>query len=295
VWAAPAWTNTNGRLSVSGLADFNDDGLLDVGGSVSLAPGFELNKGDGTFDNPTYVWAARGDAGAVVIADLNGDRRVDLASTEGQRLPPIVSVVVNAGDARFVTGGSYQLGATDAMTGFPQMASGDLDGDGDIDLVTSYFAYVSVLLNHGDATFTPPVAYPIFGLRSMALGDLDGDGKPDLAGVLSQGVALIHNNGDGTFAAPVILDAATDGPRLRPAGPFRERHDPLCTDRRRHRRQREGRRHRQRRQQGLRHPARRRAVSARTSGLTRADTPRSSRRHARATTLRAPPARPGVR
>ncbi len=66
----------------------------------------------------------------------------------------------------------------------PAVALGDLDGDDDRDLVfvSMNSDYVSVLLNAGDATFAPGIAYRVGGApTSVAIADLDGDGDPDLA------------------------------------------------------------------------------------------------------------------
>jgi len=88
------------------------------------------------------------------------------------------------------------------------VAIGDLDGDGDADLVTSG---VYVLLNNSDGTFADPVLYDVgWDLGSLAIGDLDGDGNPDLAvaNAYSDNISLLLNqcraicegdaNGDGT-------------------------------------------------------------------------------------------------
>jgi hypothetical protein len=61
---------------------------------------------------------------------------------------------------------------------------GDLDGDGDLDMVfANYFSYdASVLLNNGDGTFASQTRYSAgAGPYSVSLGDLDADGKLDMA------------------------------------------------------------------------------------------------------------------
>ncbi|MGD1917169.1 MAG: FG-GAP-like repeat-containing protein, partial [Phycisphaerales bacterium] len=74
----------------------------------------------------------------------------------------------------FVPAVSFAVGVT------PQgVAIGDLDGDGDADVVSSNGSTdtVSVLLNNGGGTFAPGVRYEV-GRRGVrvAIGDLDGDG-----------------------------------------------------------------------------------------------------------------------
>jgi outer membrane protein assembly factor BamB len=82
----------------------------------------------------------------------------------------------------------------------------DLDGDGDIDLMTanSHSDNVSVLLNNGDATFASHSDYPV-GQEpwSIFAADLDGDGDLDVitANMYDNNVSVLLNNGDATFAS----------------------------------------------------------------------------------------------
>ncbi|MBI4585002.1 MAG: VCBS repeat-containing protein [Planctomycetes bacterium] len=62
------------------------------------------------------------------------------------------------------------------------LALGDLDGDGALDLavVNQISDKVSILLGHGDGTFGEAAGYGAGGFSfSVALGDLDGDGALD--------------------------------------------------------------------------------------------------------------------
>jgi hypothetical protein len=93
------------------------------------------------------------------------------------------------------------------------MAIGDLDGDDDLDLVTPIVGAVSVLLNRGDATFEPFVAYSTRRGYPWAvvIADLNGDLIPDLAVANSDGgpdgdLSILKGRGDGTFQDAVVYD-----------------------------------------------------------------------------------------
>src|SRR6476659_8974244 len=95
-------------------------------------------------------------------------------------------------------------------------ALGDLDGDGDVDILVgdSFFGSpgVSVLKNNGDQTFAAPVYYsapPNEVVGEVALSDFDSDGDLDafatIRGDFDQmtKIKVWRNNGNGTFAAPI--------------------------------------------------------------------------------------------
>jgi hypothetical protein len=157
---------------------------------------------------PPQRHAAGANPAAVVIADLDGNGRLDLAAANS-----------GAGSVSvFLNGQGSIHGRRDYETGFVprSLASGDLNGDGKQDLATANFDLdsVSVLLNRGDGTFAAAVDYPAGTFPvSIALGDLNGDGKQDLvtANSGSDTVSVLLNAGDGTYS-PSMAYATAKGP-----------------------------------------------------------------------------------
>ena len=92
------------------------------------------------------------------------------------------------------------------------IAAGDLDGDGDNDIVAAngFDNTISVLLAKGNATFSPPMTYAssMFPM-SVVLGDFDGDGDLDIAAANQNNdkISVFRNDGDGTFLPQVQYGA----------------------------------------------------------------------------------------
>ena len=88
------------------------------------------------------------------------------------------------------------------------LAAGDVDGDGDVDLVVGNVLSqdISLLRNVGDGSFELESRTPAGAqVRSVAIGDVDADGAPDLLVGLQSGTAafaVLPNDGTGTFLAP---------------------------------------------------------------------------------------------
>jgi hypothetical protein len=94
----------------------------------------------------------------------------------------------------------------------PQVVTlGDLDDDGDLDMVTSGWN-MFVYLNNGDGTFVEFAYAEILPLHDVRLGDLDDDGDLDIvASEVSGFVPVLLNDGFGFFTIEGFYDA---GPGL---------------------------------------------------------------------------------
>jgi hypothetical protein len=143
---------------------------------------------------------------SVVIGDLNGDGKPELATANARYETNTVSVLANRGDGSFKAKRDYATGP-----GPLSVAFGDLNGDGKPELATANVSgnSISVFANRGDGSFQSKLEYATgSGPFSVAIGDLNGDGKPDLATANANygragTVSVLLNRGDGSFGAKV--------------------------------------------------------------------------------------------
>src|SRR4029077_7732302 len=105
-------------------------------------------------------------------------------------------------------------------TGQASVAVGDLNGDGEADLVATNGSTLIVLLGKGNGTFQPPLFATTQSTgtyrAALAVGDLNGDGKADVVvvgqDIISVGfVSVMLGKGDGTFQTPRVYSVGTAG------------------------------------------------------------------------------------
>ncbi|MFT7465484.1 MAG: hypothetical protein ACI9EF_003853 [Pseudohongiellaceae bacterium] len=122
--------------------DLHDDGLLDLvfvtstgGGGLALLPGL----GNGVFGT-TQLLSLSSEPIDVAAGDLNGDGVVDLAAVDSRLFAAQVSVLLGLGDGGL---GPVQPFAVVGKT----FVLGDVDGDSDLDIVSSSYSKYSLMLN----------------------------------------------------------------------------------------------------------------------------------------------------
>ena len=179
--------------SAIALGDVNEDCQLDM--VVADADGLKvLSSSLGAPGAFTQTNIASGTIGeSVVIADLNGDGKLDLfEGAQGQNVLNTGYVLLNRGLGAFTAPVRYSpLDASDAsFQGGPTglaVAVVDVNGDGQPDLL-SLASGLGVFLNRGQGAFATPVNFPQMPYPvSLANGDFNGDGLED--------VAVVSNNG----------------------------------------------------------------------------------------------------
>jgi hypothetical protein len=135
-----------------------------------------------------------------VAGDFNGDGKLDLASAEVTGAAA-GEIFLGNGDGTFTKRtGYYRLGGT--------LATADLNGDGELDLVWNANPDVFVRMGKGDGTFQKErrLTFLPAGGGGVAVSDFNGDGVVDVAfadyGQARIGVLI--GNGNGTFKKPVF-------------------------------------------------------------------------------------------
>jgi FG-GAP-like repeat/RTX calcium-binding nonapeptide repeat (4 copies) len=228
--------NGNGTFSApvsitTGIGPFTLPGDLDGDGDIDLAVSHAeedtisilLNDGTGNFTASTPF--ATGDRPKLYeIADLDGDGDLDLLSVDTVRLNlntadesgNSLSFHRNNGNGSFAPAETLVVGE-----GVWEVNTADLDGDGDLDLMTPNQAEdtASVLLNNGNGVFSSPVKLSVGNRPISTVGaDLDGDGDNDLAVAnfsSSASLSVFLNNGNGTFAPETRFNTTRFPSRLR--------------------------------------------------------------------------------
>jgi hypothetical protein len=138
----------------------------------------------------------------LVAADLNGDGKPDLITTNGSG----ITVLLATGHGKYAGANYYYGGGTNTPTA---LAVADVNGDGKPDVIVANdpgdgafwgnTASISVFLNNGNGTFGAAQTYYVLpaDAYSLAVGDFNGDGRLDIAAGGYNQVTVLLNRGPG--------------------------------------------------------------------------------------------------
>ncbi len=194
--------------------DVNGDGILDlvVANYKSDDISVLLGNGDGTFGGSNNYNVGQVSPWALVLADFNGDQRLDvaIASAGNGTDRGGFTVMLGNGDGTFAAPKEY------GKDNFVSVIAADINGDGKLDLISSGYdpstnaTFISVFLGNGDGTFQKALnTTTTADSYALVVSDYNGDGKLDLAvGSYLGTVDIYLGKGNGTFQAPVSFGAA---------------------------------------------------------------------------------------
>jgi len=209
------------------VADFNNDGKLDL--AVVNGPGVQalLGKGDGTFQTSGTASVADGfSVNSIVIGDINNDGKMDLivdsrmsqsCGSTCENTTQHVSVFFGQGNGSFGSEILFYIGAAhhqlfgSTSTLINDLVVGDFNGDGKADVGDQAGSF-EIRLSNGDGTFTPAIGFQNSGLDALA-ADLNGDKLADVVipELLNNGVLVLINDSPTSGADLGIVSSGTSG------------------------------------------------------------------------------------
>jgi Calx-beta domain/FG-GAP-like repeat/FG-GAP repeat len=198
------------------VGDLDNDGNLDVVTVNRSDISVLLGNGDGTFQAARTIGIGIAPF-SVAVGDFDNDGNLDLGVTSSQ--PPDNSYGWELGFANVLLGdGTGSFASSEPIPINPahpvSVAVGDVDGDGNLDLVAADYGtadnnLVSVLLGDGNGGFSslPDVSTGTGDDQSLALSDVDGDGDFDLVTAHANSVCVVLGDGTGAFGPAAHFDA----------------------------------------------------------------------------------------
>jgi hypothetical protein len=211
-------------------ADLNGDGRMDIAMSCAYLsgppphPGYAVvllkNPVPADGFSPPVRYDTGNDPDFLLAGDVDGDGKPDLVvadqtpSATGEGTNSISVLLQDPGNpGGFLPSIEYPTGRS------PEVALGDVDADGNPDLVvgtTSDPAGISLFRQTpgNPGTFEPPaVIASLPGVSAVAVEDFDGDGKLDIAVATDAGISILEQDASapGTFL-PAVSYAAGSQP-----------------------------------------------------------------------------------
>ena len=194
------------------VEDFNNDDIPDLAFTFANPGGVVILRGDGAGNFPIAGPSIAAGTNAAVrqVGDLNGDGAADLVVTDTVNGAGRLRVLFGNGAGGFPTVTTLPLDPQATFT-----SAADMDGDGNLDLVSSRNG-VTVHLNDGNGGFGTPLMFAAAGSLHV-VGDFNGDLRPDVvqAGGSPAGLHVLLNT---CSQPPAELALAASGP----AGPVAE-------------------------------------------------------------------------
>ncbi len=197
-----------GTASSLSAEDVDSDGIIDLALGFAREGQLTVIRGqsaDGSYRASVESQGSIPSSSGSVVDDFDGDGDGDVALLVSNSVVVVWNVETPARSLTVIAE-EYPAGGEPHTT-----AIADLDGDGDLDLISGNNRRangLSILMNRGNGSFDPPVIYPT-EVRpfAVAAADLDGDGDIDLAALdesgstasAQSGVEIQINNGSGLF------------------------------------------------------------------------------------------------
>lgn len=201
------------------MGDLNSDGYQDIIVNDYFEPAglVLLGNSNGTFKAGISFTLSTGNQTAVRLYDVNKDGKLDYVSSSYTSPQSYIFIGLGNGDGTFQS--KINVGTNSGGNNqWQEPAMGDVDGDGDIDIVVAggTLNEVAVFLGNGDMTFKARVTYAAgTSPFSSKLIDTNNDDVLDIIATTTDGRASIYlGNGNGTFKARTSYSVGTVGSNI---------------------------------------------------------------------------------
>ncbi len=192
--------------------DFNNDGRTDLVSMNYQSYDVLLGQANESFTLFTGSMPFLNASSSPAVGDFNKDGRLDMVVGQLASL----QVLLGNGDGTFTLGRNIntQLPGHDNICEPVSIATGDLDSDGNLDLVTtiSCTGVAEILYGKGDGTFEDPVVLSLEQpYEGVSIADFNGDHQPDLIFWGPSAIGVIHNAGNRTYSGESQYQPGTNG------------------------------------------------------------------------------------
>ena len=192
------------------VQDANNDGWPDI---LNYSGPFAfLNKGDGTFANPSdpNIYFV-----GCVYGDIDNDGKVD-AVCSSLNTTPAINVIRGNGDGTFDVAHPVLTIPTLAQDFGRSLKLLDLNHDGLLDIVAFSANGLTTFLGKGNLQFNNATRYNLPGTNDQFaqqhpydFADVNGDGNYDIVASAPDGIYITYGRADGTFNATQNFATAT--------------------------------------------------------------------------------------